>query len=138
MTADGRIIRRQEGDDTRMRSTGEATVAVSAAAMAVMTAMLTATLAGAPVVGRTAREAQAPGRETQAQPAVGEYDARAVAVADSRVDERDVRDMSVSLGRDGGILCYDVTFDAGGMSYDYEVDAQTGAIRALDVSGTRR
>ena len=42
--------------------------------------------------------------------------------------EGDTYQMKVELDRDDGVYLYEVEFKAGGMEYEYEIDAYSGAV----------
>lgn len=42
--------------------------------------------------------------------------------------EADTYELKVELDLDGAVVHYDVDFKAGGMEYDYDIDATTGEI----------
>jgi len=83
----------------------------------------------------TSAQAAAPAAD-QAAPAaasstdgyIGEDAAKAKALADAGLTEADVTGLKADLDLDDAIVHYDVDFKAGGMEYDYDIDATTGDI----------
>ena len=63
---------------------------------------------------------------------VGEDAAKQAALADAGLAEADVTELNAELDADDATPHYDVDFKSGGMEYDYDIDAATGAV----ISGT--
>lgn len=63
---------------------------------------------------------------------VGEDKAREAAFAHAGVNASDASFLEVELDWDSGRMVYDVEFAAGGMEYDYEIDALTGQVLKSD------
>lgn len=63
---------------------------------------------------------------------VDEAGAQALALADAGITETDTVYLRVQPDYDDGRLVYDVEFFAGSTEYDYEIDAETGAILSKD------
>ena len=59
---------------------------------------------------------------------IGEAAAKAAALGHAGVAEGDTYQMKVELDRDDGVYLYEVEFKAGGMEYEYEIDAYSGAV----------
>ena len=72
--------------------------------------------------------------ETPATPAgeITETEAKNIALTDAGVAEADVTAIRVKLDVDHGVREYEVEFYVGNMEYDYEIDAQSGAIVSMD------
>ena len=51
-----------------------------------------------------------------------------IALGDAGFIAGDVVELSVELDLDDAVVHYDVDFKQGGMEYDYDIDATTGAI----------
>jgi uncharacterized membrane protein YkoI len=54
--------------------------------------------------------------------------AKAAALQHAGFAESDVTALKVELDTDDGIVHYDVDFKQGGMEYEYDIDASTGAV----------
>ena len=52
----------------------------------------------------------------------------AAALKDAGVAEADATELKAELDPDDAVVHYDVEFKAGGMEYDYEIDAATGEV----------
>lgn len=63
---------------------------------------------------------------------ITESEATAIALEHAGVSEADVSFLRAKLDRDDGRLVYDVEFYAGNAEYDYEINAETGAILSHD------
>lgn len=61
-------------------------------------------------------------------------DAKAAALKHAGIDEAQASDIDIDLDRDNGRLIYEVDFNSGGMEYDYDIDAETGAVISADKS----
>lgn len=59
---------------------------------------------------------------------IGKEAAKQAAFRHANVKEADVTALKVELDREDGVPHYDVDFHCGGYEYDYEIDAQTGAV----------
>jgi len=59
---------------------------------------------------------------------IGNEEAKRIALAHAGVNEADVYDLDAELDFDDAVVHYDVDFKAGGMEYDYDIDAVTGEI----------
>ncbi|RRD95700.1 peptidase M56 [Clostridiales bacterium COT073_COT-073] len=64
---------------------------------------------------------------------IGTEKAKAIALADAKLNADQVTSLKAKLGTDDGIQVYDVEFFSGNTKYDYEIDAKTGKIRDKDV-----
>ena len=65
---------------------------------------------------------------TAADSYISVEDAKAAALEHAGVAAADVTDLEVELDLDDAIDHYDVDFKAGGMEYDYDIDAATGDV----------
>ena len=63
---------------------------------------------------------------------IGSSKAKSIALSHAGVSSSDVSNIKVERDRDDGVLVYEVEFTAGGLEYDYEIDAVTGEVRAFD------
>ncbi|MGO5114402.1 PepSY domain-containing protein [Candidatus Avoscillospira sp. LCP25S3_F1] len=63
---------------------------------------------------------------------IGETKAKSIALTNAGVKEADTGYLRVKLDYDDGIKVYEVEFYAGGIEYDYEINAATGEIRSMD------
>ena len=61
-------------------------------------------------------------------PSVNEQEAKRVAFKRAGVKEADVTGLEIELDRNDGVSKYEIEFKAGGMEYECDVDASTGAI----------
>ncbi len=61
-------------------------------------------------------------------------DAKRAALKHAGIDESQARDIDVDLDRDNGKLIYEVDFNSGSIEYDYDIDAETGAVISADKS----
>lgn len=59
---------------------------------------------------------------------IGVERAKRIAFDHAKVSEAEVRKLEVELDRDDGLLVYEIEFKHGGMEYEYEIDAHSGAI----------
>ena len=59
---------------------------------------------------------------------IGEDAAKAAALADAGIAEADCTEMKCELDTDDGTVHYDVDFKAGGLEYEYDIDAVTGEV----------
>jgi len=86
----------------------------------------TSAQAAAPAADQAAPAAPAAASSTDGY--IGEDAAKAKALADAGLTEADVTGLKADLDLDDAIVHYDVDFKAGGMEYDYDIDATTGDI----------
>ena len=63
---------------------------------------------------------------------IGRDAALAAALQHAGLTEAEITNLYVKADRDDGRTVYDVEFLSGGMEYDYEIDAATGAVRSFD------
>ncbi len=59
-------------------------------------------------------------------------EAAAAALKHAGLKEDGVTDLDVDLDRDNGRLIYEIDFNAGGIEYDYDIDAETGDVISGD------
>lgn len=64
---------------------------------------------------------------------ISQDEAKAIALKDAGMTEADVAFMETEVERDDGITQYQISFVAGQMEYEYDVDATTGSIIGKDV-----
>ncbi len=64
---------------------------------------------------------------------IGESAALNAALADAGVSNADVLRSTAKLGRENGVMVYEVEFDTAEMEYDYDIDAGTGAVVSVDI-----
>ena len=114
----------------------------SAASAPAATAAATSPEASAPAQGSTAAPADtsaAPApADTTAAPApapaqtqneyIGDEAAKAIALEHAGIAQADCTELKSELDLDDAIIHYDVDFKAGGLEYDYDIDATTGEI----------
>lgn len=63
---------------------------------------------------------------------ISEDEAKRIAFEDAGISESDAEYVSVKPDRDDGRKVFDVEFYAGGVEYDYEIDAENGRILSFD------
>ena len=80
--------------------------------------------ATAPVGDATAK----PSAPSGAAQDIGYAKAKSIALDHAGVSENEAYDMEIELDDEDGTLVYEVEFKSGGMEYDYEIDAASGAI----------
>ena len=61
---------------------------------------------------------------------IGREEATAIALAHAEISQSKAYDLEVELDREWGILLYEVTFESGGLEYEYEIEARTGKLRS--------
>lgn len=54
--------------------------------------------------------------------------AKEIALKHANVKETDISDYEIELDNENGKFVYDISFDANGKEYDYDIDADTGNI----------
>ena len=84
-----------------------------------------------PVAATEAPAATAPAA-TETAALITKEEAIAIALADAGFTEAQVTRLRAEFDRDDRVPEYDVEFHQGGFEYDYEIHAETGAIRAKD------
>lgn len=89
---------------------------------------LYATAAAVLVVALVAAAAVLPGYAAPSEKGLGEEEAKAIALREADVTETQVTQLKVRQDRDQGVDVYDVEFNYDGQEYDYEINAETGAI----------
>lgn len=63
---------------------------------------------------------------------IGEDAAKAAALTHAGVDAQDVAYIRWELDQDDGVRLYEIEFTVGGVEYEYEIDAVTGAVRKAE------
>ena len=63
---------------------------------------------------------------------IGEEAAKQAALAHAGVAESDITRYEIELDMERGVMVYDVEFDASGIEYDYDINAQTGEVVRYD------
>lgn len=63
---------------------------------------------------------------------IGENRAKEIALAQAGVSEADLREYKIELDRENGIMVYEVEFKSGHYEYQFDIDANTGAILEQD------
>lgn len=63
---------------------------------------------------------------------IAEGDARTAALAHAKVQAEDVSYIRAELDEDDGLWLYEIEFRSGGVEYEYEIDAATGAVRKAE------
>lgn len=89
---------------------------------------LYATAAAVLVVALVAAAAVLPGYAAPSEKGLGENEAKAIALREADVTETQVTQLKVRQDRDQGVDVYEVEFNYDGQEYDYEINAETGAI----------
>lgn len=54
--------------------------------------------------------------------------AKQIAFADAKVKESQIRDFEMELDHEGKTNYYEINFEAGGIEYEYDIDAKSGKI----------
>ncbi len=81
----------------------------------------------------TAAQNAAPANNTQASAQISLDDAKNTALSDAGVSAADVTYTKDHLDYDDGISVYEIEFYTANQSYDYEIDATTGAVRKKSI-----
>lgn len=81
----------------------------------------------------TAAQNAAPANNTQASAQISLDDAKNTALSDAGLSAADVTYTKDRLDYDDGISVYEIEFYTANQSYDYEIDATTGAIREKSI-----
>lgn len=81
----------------------------------------------------TATQNAAPANNTQASVQISLDDAKNTALSDAGVSAADVTYTKDRLDYDDGISVYEIEFYTANQSYDYEIDATTGAVRKKSI-----
>ncbi len=71
---------------------------------------------------------QTPTTTTPATGDIGREEAKNIALNHAGVKESNARDLEVERDQELGVTVYEVSFEAGGYEYDYEINAETGKI----------
>ena len=70
-----------------------------------------------------------PGSSTAAaEDSISKDKAKEIALNHAGLEEKDIHDLEIDLDNEMGKQVYEVTFDANGFEYDYDVDAKSGKI----------
>jgi len=75
---------------------------------------------------------------TQLKPAFTAQEARDIALAHAKVELANARDLDVELDRKNGLDVYEVEFEAGGLEYEYRINAQTKEIITSKYKGEHK
>ena len=71
--------------------------------------------------------------EPESSPAVrSAEEAEAIAFEHAGVNRADVTDLECELEKENGTQKYEISFDCGGMEYDYDIDAVTGTVLSCE------
>ena len=73
-------------------------------------------------------------KKTNLMAGITASDATDAALKHAGLQKSQVSDIDVDLDRDGGKLIYEVDFNYGNTEYDYDIDADTGAVISADKS----
>ncbi len=65
---------------------------------------------------------------TQTDEFISEAKAKEIALSDAGVNESQIRDYEIELDRERGVYYYEINFEAGGLEYEYDIDAKSGKI----------
>ena len=71
-------------------------------------------------------------KSAQSSELIGAQKAKSIALTHAGVSAADATDLEVELDMEGGVKVYEVSFDAKGYEYDYEINALTGDIVKSD------
>ena len=79
------------------------------------------------------------GYQAQANTDIGAEKAKSIALNHAGVSASQTTELKVERDTDDGVLEYEVEFKAGGMEYEYKIDARTGGVLTYeDRIGLRR
>lgn len=73
-------------------------------------------------------------KKTNLMAGITASDATEAALKHAGLQKSQVSDIDVDLDRDGGKLIYEVDFNFGNTEYDYDIDADSGAVISADKS----
>lgn len=103
----------------------------SAASASAASASTSASSAAAPASSAStsaSASAATPSASASSAAYIGEDAAKEIALKDAGLAAGDVTELKAELDLDDAVVHYDVDFKAGGMEYNYDVNATTGAI----------
>lgn len=63
---------------------------------------------------------------------IGEDKAKQAALNHAGVEESAITHYEIELDREAGVMVYDIEFDASGLEYDYDINAETGEVVKYD------
>ncbi|MBE6787953.1 MAG: hypothetical protein E7537_06370, partial [Ruminococcaceae bacterium] len=63
-----------------------------------------------------------------ANPKISKEEAKDIALKHANLKETDISDYDIELDNEDGKLIYDISFEANGKEYDYDIDAHTGNV----------
>ncbi|MBQ1450100.1 MAG: PepSY domain-containing protein [Eggerthellaceae bacterium] len=112
-------------------SAASASAASASAASASAASTSAASSTAAPASSAAASTSAAAASPAAASPAasyIGDQAAMEIALADAGFTTADVTELEVELDLDDAVVHYDVNFKQGGLEYDYDIDATSGAI----------
>lgn len=108
-------------------SSAAASTAAASTSAAASSAAASAAAASTPAASASAASTPAASSSAAAPAYIGEEAAKDIALKDAGFTAGDVTELKCELDFDA-IPHYDVDFKQGGMEYDYDIDATTGAI----------
>ncbi len=82
--------------------------------------------------GMPSGDSNAQSSTTNADTKISKEKAKEIALDDAKVKESDIKNYKIKLDKDDGVLVYEIEFDHGAYEHNYEIDANTGAIREHD------
>ena len=109
-------------------ASASATSASAGASSAAAPASSAATSASAAAPSASASAATPSASASASSSYIGDYAAIDIALGHAGFTRNDVTGLKAELDTDDAIVHYDVDFKQGGMEYDYDIDATTGAI----------
>lgn len=112
----------QSTQSTQTQSTSQSTQQQTSAS--------TTTEAAAPA-NSTATSTPAPAAQNASQ--ISADEAKQIALNDAGLTAADVTELKAELDTDDAVVHYDVDFKSGGKEYDYDIDANNGAILTKSV-----
>ena len=72
------------------------------------------------------------------QDTIGEAKAKQIAFADASITADKAQNVRVNYDRENGVFVYEVDFAANGNKYEYDINAQSGAIAKKDVEAIKK
>ena len=110
------------------QSSSASAASSSAASASAASASAASASAASASAASTSAAAASPAAASPAASYIGDQAAMEIALADAGFTTADVTELEVELDLDDAVVHYDVNFKQGGLEYDYDIDATSGAI----------